>query len=158
GWLSVIAAPLGMTHNAELWMPRSLQFSNRMRSDVSARTSMWADVTYALMRVVVGTLFLMHGLQKVFGLWGIPQASLTSQFGIAGVIETLTGVLIIIGLFTTPAAFIASGEMAFAYFIAHAPRGTFPIQNGGELAVAYCFVFLYVMTQGDGRYSVGALM
>jgi putative oxidoreductase len=121
------------------------------------RSGMIADSTYSAMRIVVGFLFLCHGLQKLFGVLGGHQAALTSRLGAAGIIETTAGILIMLGIFTTAAAVVASAEMVAAYMLQHAPRGGLPIQNGGELAVAYCFVFLYVATQGDGRLSVAAL-
>jgi putative oxidoreductase len=80
-----------------------------------------------------------------------------SQLGIAGIIEFIGGIMIAIGLFTSPVAFIASGEMAVAYFQQHAPRGFWPIQNGGELAVLYCFIFLYFAAAGSGRLSIDAI-
>lgn len=116
------------------------------------------EVTYSVLRIVAGLLFLVHGLQKMFGLWGGQPFSLATLPGVAGLIETVTGTLIVIGLFTAVAAFIASGEMAFAYFIGHAPKGGLPVQNGGELAVVFCFLFLYFATRGDGRWSVGELV
>jgi putative oxidoreductase len=117
----------------------------------------YAPHAYAIMRIVVGLLFFCHGLQKVFGLFGGVNgaaAPLQSMLGIAGLIELITGVLIVIGFATGTAAFVASGEMAFAYFVGHFPAGLWPIQNGGELAVFYCFVFLYMVTQGSGQWSV----
>ena len=110
---------------------------------------------YALLRIVAGLAFAQHGAQKLFGALGAQQAApLMSQYGLAGVIEFVGGILIAIGLFTSPIAFIASGEMAVAYFQAHAPRGLWPIQNGGELAVLYCFIFLYIASVGSGKLSV----
>jgi len=103
--------------------------------------------TYQAMRVVAGLLFFCHGLQK-FGLLGGRQVPLMSQFGAAGIIEVVGGLLIAAGVAVTPVAFICSGEMAVAYFQAHAPRAWFPAENGGELAVLYCFVFLYICTRG----------
>jgi putative oxidoreductase len=117
----------------------------------------FSDIAYAAMRIVVGFLFFCHGAQKLFGVLGGNQAPLVSRLGAAGIIETVAGILIAAGIFTTMAAFVASLEMVAAYMLAHAPRGGLPIQNGGELAVAYCFVFLYVATQGDGRWSVAAV-
>ena len=117
----------------------------------------YAPHAYAIMRIVVGVLFLCHGLQKVFGLFGGVNgaaAPLLSILGIAGLIELIAGALIVIGFATGTAAFVASGEMAFAYFMGHFPAGFWPIQNGGELAVFYCFVFLYMATQGSGQWSV----
>lgn len=115
----------------------------------------YAGYTYALMRIVVGLLFMCHGLQKYFGAFGgtPPQAPGYVVWG-AGGIELVCGALVAIGLLTRWAAFVASGEMAVAYVIAHAPRGGLPIVNQGELAVLYCFVFLYIATHGAGRWSV----
>jgi len=103
--------------------------------------------TYQAMRVVTGLLFACHGLQK-FGLLGGRQVALMSQFGAAGIIEVVGGLLIAAGVAVTPVAFICSGEMAVAYFQAHVPRGLMPIQNGGEVTVLYCFIFLYMCTRG----------
>ena len=103
---------------------------------------------YGILRIVSGLLFAFHGAQKLFGAFGGRQANLMSQFGAAGVIELVCGLLIAIGILTSLAAFIASGEMAAAYFMAHSPQGPIPIQNGGELAVLYCFLFLYIASRG----------
>jgi putative oxidoreductase len=112
---------------------------------------------YSAMRIVTGFLFLFHGLQKVFGMYGVPQMSLTSLPGIAGLIELVGGTLVALGLLTTPVAFICSGEMAAAYFMAHQPKGMWPIENGGELAALYCFVFLYISVRGAGPISLDRL-
>lgn len=109
---------------------------------------------YAVMRMVVGFLFTFHGLQKLFGMFGGKPAVLLSQTGAAGIIESVGGLLIMIGLWAGPAAFICSGEMAAAYFQSHHPQGLWPIQNRGELAAMYCFVFLYIAARGSGRLSV----
>lgn len=114
---------------------------------------------YALMRVVVGLLFACHGAQKVFGWFGGldgkgTAALLSSLFGVAGTIELIMGLLIAVGLLTGYAAFIASGEMAAAYFMGHFPNGFWPIENKGEPAVLFCFVFLYVATRGAGIWSI----
>jgi putative oxidoreductase len=119
----------------------------------------YTEHAYAAMRIVIGLLFFCHGLQKVFGLFGGvtgAAAPLTSLFGIAGLIELITGALITVGWFAATAAFVASGQMAAAYFIGHFPSGFWPIQNGGEEAVFYCFVFLYMATRGAGIWSVDA--
>jgi putative oxidoreductase len=113
---------------------------------------------YAAMRFVAGFLFLFHGLQKLFGMYGGTQMGLTTLPGVAGVIELVGGTLVAIGLFTTPVAFICSGEMAVAYFMAHQPKGLWPIQNQGELAALYCFVFLYIAARGAGPASLDRLM
>lgn len=114
---------------------------------------------YAIMRIVVGLLFLCHGVQKVFGLFGGVDgkgaaAPLDSLFGVAGLIEIICGLLIAVGFLTGYAAFIASGEMAAAYFIAHLPMGFWPIANQGEPAVLFCFIFLYIATRGSGVWSL----
>ena len=108
---------------------------------------------YAMLRIVAGLLFMFHGLQK-FGLLGGQMVPLASMFGAAAVIETVGGLLIMIGLATSPVAFLCSGEMAYAYFTAHQPRGTWPIQNGGELSALYAFIFLFIATRGGGMLSV----
>ena len=123
----------------------------------------YSGVVYALMRLIVGLLFACHGAQKLFGaLGGIPgvpggRAQLASLVGAAGIIEFFGGLLIALGLFAGWAAFVASGTMAVAYFMAHAPGGFWPILNHGEPAVVYCFVFLYVSSRGSGSWSLDAL-
>jgi putative oxidoreductase len=109
---------------------------------------------YALMRMAIGFLFFFHGLQKLFGLFGGKTGDYLTLRGLAGLLETVGGPLVAIGLYATPTAFILSGEMAFAYFLSHGPRGFWPIENGGEMAVAYCFVFLYIATRGAGVWAV----
>lgn len=110
--------------------------------------------TYALMRIIAGFLFLWHGTSKYFSF---PRVSPAEGYvlWLGGAIELVGGALIMIGLFTRPAAFIASGHMAAAYWIAHAGSDIFPILNQGELAVMFCFVFLYISAKGDGIWSVG---
>lgn len=114
----------------------------------------FANYAYPLFRIVTGGLFAFHGAQKLFGAFGGQAVQLTSQSGLAGIIELVCGVLVMVGLFAGLAAFIASGEMAFAYFMVHAPRALWPIQNGGELAALYCFAFLYIAARGAGRWGV----
>jgi putative oxidoreductase len=109
---------------------------------------------YALLRIVAGLLFLFHGLQKLFGMYGGQAVELVTLRGLAGIIELVGGAMIMIGLYTSPVAFIASGQMAFAYFMSHQPQAFWPIQNRGELAALYCFVFLYISTRGSGPLSV----
>jgi putative oxidoreductase len=108
----------------------------------------YAPYLYALMRLVCGVLFACHGAQKLFGILGGTPVALVSLRGLAGLIEVVGGLLIAVGFLTRSAALIASGEMAVAYFMAHAPRGFWPIQNNGELAVLYCFSFLYIAARG----------
>ncbi len=113
---------------------------------------------YALLRVAAGFLFFQHGLPKLFGGFGRDApVELMSQMGLAGIIEVVGGALIALGLFTSPVAFLASGQMAVAYFQAHAPRGFWPIVNGGELAALYSFVFLYFAAVGSGKWSIDSI-
>jgi putative oxidoreductase len=112
--------------------------------------------SYALMRIVTGLLFLFHGAQKLFGFPApLPEAPAFIVY-VAGPIEFLGGLLVAVGLFTTRAAFICSGLMAAAYWMAHGAKGIFPLLNGGELAVLYCFVFLFISANGPGIWSADA--
>ena len=115
----------------------------------------YTEPIYALLRIVTGFLFACHGAQKLFGALGgdkVPPGP-TLPF-IAGVLELVLGVLVLLGLFTSIAAFLASGEMAVAYFMVHQAGGALPIQNGGELAALYAFVFLYIAARGSGIWSI----
>lgn len=120
----------------------------------------YSDYCYAILRIVVGLLFACHGAQKLLGLLGGAGGEggtvpLLSIMGLAGLIELLGGLLVMVGLFTHYAAFLASGQMAAAYFMAHAAKAFWPIQNGGEIAVLYCFVFLCIAAKGSGIWSLG---
>jgi putative oxidoreductase len=117
----------------------------------------FSAIAYSVMRIVVGFLFACHGAQKLFGALGGHADTHDPKMLIAGVIEFFGGILIALGIFASIAAFIACGEMAVAYFTAHAPHGFWPIVNRGEPAVLYCFLFLFIMFEGDGRWSLGAL-
>jgi putative oxidoreductase len=134
-----------------------------MFDSVSLRL-VWGPRALSVLRIVVGLLYLEHGTQKIFNFPPRPQAPpfelLTLVPGLSGVLELVGGILIVLGLFTRPVAFILSGEMAFAYFMSHAPRGFFPIStggNGGELAIVYCFAFLYFFFVGAGAWSLDNL-
>ena len=121
----------------------------------------WTPRLLSVLRIITGFLFLAHGSQKLFGFPpserpGAP--TLLSLVGVAGVLEFIGGLLILFGLFTRPVAFILSGQMAVAYFMAHAPRGFWPVVNQGELAVLYCFVFLYLAAAGGGPWSLDAVL
>jgi putative oxidoreductase len=112
------------------------------------------------LRIVAAFLFIAHGTSKLFGFPpGAPSPPLVvfSLLFAAGVIETMGGALMLIGLFTRPVAFVLSGEMAVAYFRQHAPGGSWPILNGGELAVLYCFIWLLFVAAGPGPWSIDAL-
>jgi putative oxidoreductase len=124
---------------------------------VRAPLARLSEPIYAVFRIVVGALFAFHGAQKLLGMFGGRVAEMGTQLWFAGVIELVGGIMIAIGLLAGLAAIIASGEMAAAYFIAHAPRGTWPIQNQGELAVVYCFAFLYIAARGAGMLSIDAV-
>jgi putative oxidoreductase len=112
----------------------------------------------SVLRIVAAFLFIAHGTQKLFGFPAAgPRFALFSMLGAAGIVETVGGLLMLLGLFTRPVAFILSGEMAVAYFMQHAPRGIWPIVNGGELAALYSFLWLYFATAGPGPWSVDGL-
>ena len=114
---------------------------------------------YAVMRIVAGFLFLWHGAQKLFGIPSAIAGAVPPFITyVAGPIELIGGLLIMIGLFTRWSAFITSGQMAFAYWIGHGTKALLPLQNNGELAVLYCFVFLFIAAQGGGIWSVDSLM
>ena len=117
----------------------------------------YVEPIYAAFRVVFGFLFLSHGAQKLFGLFGGERVTGLGLPMIAGWIELVCGLLILLGLFTGIAAFVASGEMAVAFFMAHFPSGWHPLTNHGEAAVLFCFAFLYMAARGSGRYSVDAV-
>jgi len=116
----------------------------------------YTDVTYALFRLIAGLMFATHGAQKTFGLFG-GQKMTEPLMVVAGWIELIGGLLIAFGLFTGIAAFICSGLMAAAYFMAHAPGGFWPVMNKGETAVLYCFAFLYMASRGGGRWSIDGM-
>ena len=120
----------------------------------------WAPQLRSILRIVAAFLFMAHGTQKLFA-FPVAQprdpVALMSLFGLAGVLEVFGGFLLLIGLFSRPVAFVVSGEMAFAYFYAHAPRNFWPILNGGEPAVLFCFLFLYIAAAGPGPLSLDAL-
>jgi putative oxidoreductase len=117
----------------------------------------YGDYLFAAVRIVIGFLFACHGAQKLFGVLGSKPEIHDPEGLVAGLIEFFGGSLVAVGLGTRAAAFLASGEMAVAYFKAHAPRGFWPILNGGERAVFYCFFFLYVAVRGPGRIALESL-
>jgi len=110
-----------------------------------------SEIAYVLLRIVAGLMFAQHGAQKLFGVLGGKAAPLFSLLGVAGVIELVAGVLIALGVLTGWMAFLASGQMAVAYFRNHAGQGFWPVENRGELAALYCFVFLYIALRGGGK-------
>ena len=128
-------------------------------TDPNAFYAKWRPRLLSVLRIVAALLFMQHGSQKLFGFPPSAQSSgsLPPLLLTAGVMEFFGGVLLLLGLFTRPVAFLLSGEMAVAYFRSHAPRGLWPVLNGGELAALYCFVFLYLSVAGGGEWGVDAL-
>ena len=122
--------------------------------------TVWAPRLLSVLRVVAALIFFEHGTQKLLGFPppANPGAAVSALSWWAGVLELIGGALLIVGLFTRPVAFILSGEMAVAYWIAHAPRSFYPILNGGDAAILYCFVFLFIAAAGAGPWSLDALM
>ena len=121
--------------------------------------SNWTPYALAILRIVVGLIFLEHGTQKLLG-FPAGERAFAEAFTLswwAAVFELITGALITLGLFTRIAAFIASGEMAIAYWMAHAPQNFFPVNNGGDAAILYCFVFLFLVFAGPGKWSLDGL-
>ena len=122
---------------------------------MSDRLSAYAPQVLAALRVVAALLFIAHGTQKLLGFPTTEmQPPLMSLFGAAGIIEIVAGLMMLVGFFTRPAAFIASGTMAIAYWMVHAPMNGFPVNNGGDAAILFCFVFLYVAFAGPGAWSL----
>jgi putative oxidoreductase len=136
------------------WPEVDSRLSQQGSSDVTSLDK-WAPHALALLRIVTALLFIAHGTGKLLGFPDLGfRPELFSLFGLAGVIEIAGGILLILGLFTRPVAFILSGEMAAAYFMAHAPNGFFPVLNQGESAVLFCFIFLFLVFAGAGAWSL----
>jgi len=124
-----------------------------------ALATAWAPRLLSVLRIVTALVFFTHGLAKLFKYPPLPafaKVELVSLIGFAGALELVGGALLILGLFTRPVAFILSGEMAFAYWMAHGPRDFHPLINGGEAAILFCFVFLYIAAAGPGPWSLDA--
>ena len=120
----------------------------------------WTPRLLGILRIITGFLYLQHGTAKLFGAPHVAMfdgLQVLSLMGVAGILELVGGALLLLGLFTRPVAFILSGQMAAAYFMAHAPQGFLPILNGGELAVLYSFLFLYFAAAGGGAFSLDGL-
>lgn len=128
-----------------------------MSALITQLNALWAPRLLSVLRIVTAFLFVQHGTAKFLGVPHVAffdELNLFSLIGVAGVLELVGGVLLLLGLLTRPAAFILSGEMAFAYFIGHAPKGLFPILNNGEPAILFCFIFLYLVAAGGGAWSL----
>ncbi len=121
------------------------------------RLNRWAPLALGILRIVTALLFIEHGTQKLFGFPDGEHDPVGFQMNLmtlAGVLEAFGGLLLLLGLFTRPAAFILSGMMAVAYWMAHAPQNPFPVNNGGDAAILYCFIFLYLVFAGPGSFSL----
>lgn len=126
----------------------------------STLTTVWAPRVLSILRIVAALIFIAHGTQKLFGFPAPPQSGLPAAFTlswIGGVLEAFGGLLLLLGLFTRPVAFILAGEMAVAYWMFHAPRSFYPLLNGGDASILYCFVFLYLAVAGGGAWSLDNL-
>ena len=124
---------------------------------MSSTLDRWSPYALAALRIVTALLFMEHGTQKLFGFPAPPESGtppLMSLFGIGAILEFVGGLLILVGLFTRPVAFVLAGEMAVAYWMFHAPNSFFPLQNGGDAAILFCFVFQFLAAAGPGRWSI----
>lgn len=127
-------------------------------AQIDSRWRGWTPHLLSILRIITAFLFMPHGAQKLFGWFGGRVFQFPTQAWIGGVLEFFGGLLLLLGLFTRPVAFILSGMMAVAYFQAHAPDGFWPVLNRGELAVLYCFVFLYLSAAGGGPWSLDSIL
>jgi putative oxidoreductase len=123
---------------------------------MDALQTIWAPRLLSILRIVAALIFMEHGTQKLLGFPPSenPSPELLSLSGIAGILELIGGALLVLGLFTRPVAFILSGQMAVAYWLVHAPRSFYPVLNGGDPAILYCFIFLYLFAAGGGPWSL----
>ncbi|HZH50518.1 MAG TPA: DoxX family protein [Microvirga sp.] len=127
--------------------------------NVAYLESVWAPRLLSILRIVAALIFMAHGTQKLFGFPASPKPGpeMFSLLWVAGFLEVVGGALLVLGLFTRPVAFVLSGLMAFAYWMAHAPRSFFPVLNGGDAAILYCFVFLFMAAAGGGVWALDNL-
>jgi putative oxidoreductase len=128
--------------------------------NVQELETVWAPRVLSIVRIVVALIFMEHGTQKLLGFppSANPAPALFSLYGFAGMLEIVGGALLVLGLFTRPVAFILSGEMAFAYWMGHAPNSMYPILNRGDAAILYCFIFLYLAFRGGGEWSLDRMV
>jgi putative oxidoreductase len=133
--------------------------SNSTAVTADSLATVWAPRLLSVLRIVAALLLLAHGTQKILGFPAPPGSGLPaamSLYWFAGMLELVGGVMLVLGVLTRPVAFILAGEMAFAYFMGHAPRNFFPVLNGGDASILYCFIFLYLVAAGPGPWSVDA--
>jgi putative oxidoreductase len=125
--------------------------------DMTDTLERWSPYILAVLRIVTALIFIEHGIQKLLGFPAPPAGGMPPAFSLlwfAGILEALGGLLLLLGLFTRPVAFLLSGEMAVAYWMVHAPRSFFPVLNAGDAAILYCFIFLYLVFTGPGAWSI----
>jgi putative oxidoreductase len=140
------------------WRVEIVQSDRTSIGGIGQTAAQWAPYILSILRIVVALLFFEHGTSRLFGFPSpLPPPAFLSMYWFAGAIELVGGALLLLGICVRPVAFIMSGEMAFAYFVSHAPAGFFPILNRGDAAILYCFVFLYIAFAGAGPWSIGAL-
>ena len=120
--------------------------------------SPWSSHILSVLRILAAATFLTHGTIKLFGWPAAGPASLSALYLVAALLEVIGGLLLVLGLFSRPVAFVLAGEMAFAYFMGHATKGFFPVLNGGEAAMLFCFIFLYIAAAGPGLWSLDAVL
>jgi putative oxidoreductase len=128
--------------------------------DPFARAQRFAPELLSVLRIVSALIFIAHGTQKLFGFPAPPASGLPAMFTLfwfGAILEVFGGLLLLVGLFTRPVAFVLSGQMAVAYWMFHAPRNVYPLLNNGDAAILYCFVFLYIVAAGPGPWSVDAV-
>ena len=128
---------------------------------MSARFASYAPIMLSVLRIIAALIFLEHGTQKILGFppgGPVPLPHPGEMLWWAGMIEMIPGFLLLIGLYSRTAAFLAAGEMAFAYWIGHFPRNFWPVDNGGDAAILYCFIFLYILCAGPGPWSLDAMV
>src|SRR5215210_481748 len=129
--------------------------------DMTDTLERWSPYILAVLRIVTALIFIEHGIQKLLGFPAPPAGGMPPAFSLlwfAGILEALGGRLLLLGLFTHPVAFLLSGEMAVAYWMVHAPRSFFPVLNGGDPAILYCFIFLYLVFAGPGAWSIDGVL
>jgi putative oxidoreductase len=150
---------VGRRIQVSIWLS-VYEYTPLLKEKLAMDLTFWTPRMLSVLRIVTGLLFLEHGTGKLLGFPPSDHAAptLLSLIGVQGALELVGGFLILIGLFTRPVAFVLAGDMAVAYFMAHAPKSFFPTLNGGQLAILFCFVFLYLAVAGGGKWSADELL